>query len=44
LLTSSYNRLFENGEFPANWNKANIVVIHKKGDINDPNNFVESHC
>jgi hypothetical protein len=39
LITSLYNRLFKNGEFPGNWNKVNIVVIHKKGDINCPNNF-----
>lgn len=39
LLIVLFNRLFETGEFPDAWNKANIVVLHKKGDTNDPNNY-----
>lgn len=39
ILTRLFNRLFNTGEFPAQWNYATIVTIYKKGDVNDPGNY-----
>ena len=34
-----FNRLFDKGEFPADWSKSIIVPLHKNGDINSPDNY-----
>ena len=33
------NRLFEKGEFPESWTKCVLVPIHKKGNVNSPDNY-----
>ena len=38
-LRKFLNRLFEKGEFPESWTRAIIVPIHKKGNLNYPNNY-----
>ena len=39
FLTSRFNHLFNNGLFPEQSSKALLVPIHKKGSINDPDNY-----
>ena len=39
FLTSCVNHLFNNSLFPEQWAKALLVPIHKKGRINDPDNY-----
>ena len=39
FLVTLFNALFENGTFPTEWSKSIIVPIHKKGDINNPDNY-----
>ena len=39
FLTSCFNHLFNNSLFPEQWSKALLVPIHKKGSINDPDNY-----
>ena len=34
-----FNKLFKEGLFPAEWTKAIIVPLHKKGDPNDMDNY-----
>ena len=34
-----FNRLLDLGHFPDKWAEGFIVPIHKKGTLNDPNNF-----
>ena len=39
FLTKYFNKLFDSGLFPHQWSEAIIQPIHKKGDINSPNNY-----
>ena len=39
FLTSYFNHLFNNSLFPEQWSKALLVPIHKKGSINDTDNY-----
>ena len=39
FLAILFNNLFENGTFPDTWSTAIIVPLHKKGDINNPDNY-----
>ena len=39
FLTSCLNHLFNNSFFSKQWSKALLVPIHKKGSINDPDNY-----
>ena len=39
FLTSYFNELFNFGKFPSEWSEAIIQPIHKKGDVNLPNNY-----
>ena len=34
-----FNKIFESGKFPTDWSTGITVPIHKKGDVNDPNNY-----
>ena len=34
-----YNKIYESGVYPDSWSKGLIVPIHKRGDMNDPNNY-----
>ena len=34
-----FNKLFADGVYPEEWTKAIIVPLHKKGDINNPDNY-----
>ena len=34
-----FNMILDSGNFPNDWSTGIIVPIHKKGDINDPNNY-----
>ena len=34
-----FNKIFDSGKFPADWSTGIIIPIHKKGDVNDPNNY-----
>ena len=38
-LHSLFNAIFDQGLFPSLWTHSLIVPIHKKGPLNDPNNF-----
>ena len=39
VLNKLFNRLFSNGYFPSCWSKSILVPLHKKGDINNPENY-----
>ena len=34
-----FNNIFKVGYFPAQWSEGLVVPLHKKGSINDVNNF-----
>ncbi|KAL6121049.1 hypothetical protein NUSPORA_02097 [Nucleospora cyclopteri] len=34
-----FNRIFKTGQIPDSWNKSTIVLIHKKGDRKNLNNY-----
>jgi len=38
-LCKLFNAVFETGVYPLSWTKSVIVPLHKKGCVNDPNNF-----
>jgi hypothetical protein len=39
FLVKFFNNLFNNGLFPDEWTLAVLQPLHKKGDINNPDNF-----
>ena len=39
LLATLYNRIVETSEVPSTWQDAKIILLHKKGDKNDPANY-----
>ena len=39
VLVVLFNKIFDLGEFPEQWAKSIICPIHKKGPLDDPNNF-----
>jgi hypothetical protein len=34
-----FNYIIETGQFPKIWNESFLVLLHKKGEKNDPNNY-----
>ena len=39
IMVKLFNRLYVNGEYPKEWSESIIVTLHKKGNINDTNNY-----
>jgi hypothetical protein len=39
FFTKYFNKLFESGTFPSQWCESVIQPIHKKGDVNSPDNY-----
>ena len=39
FLTKYFMVLFSSSQFPSEWTKAIIIPLHKKGDINNPDNY-----
>ena len=39
MLTMLFNKILKSGIFPTSWNYGLIKLIHKGGDIYDPNNY-----
>lgn len=39
FLIKFFNYIFDNGLFPDNWSLSILQPLHKKGDINNPDNF-----
>ena len=39
FFMSFLNKLFDSGVFPDNWTESVIVALHKKGNVNNPNNY-----
>eukprot|EP00745_Piridium_sociabile_P015926 TRINITY_DN2374_c0_g1_i12.p1 TRINITY_DN2374_c0_g1~~TRINITY_DN2374_c0_g1_i12.p1 ORF type:complete len:1135 (+),score=79.90 TRINITY_DN2374_c0_g1_i12:1880-5284(+) len=39
FLVKYFNYIFDNGLFPEVWSLAVLLPLHKKGDINNPDNF-----
>ena len=39
FLVTLFNKLFDHGTFPQEWSKSIIVPIHKKGEVNQPDNY-----
>ena len=39
ILCEIYNKILDTEIYPTDWGKAIIAPIHKKGDINNPNNY-----
>ena len=38
-LFTLFNKIFDSRSFPENWATGLIVPLHKKGDLDDPNNY-----
>ncbi|CAG5073493.1 Similar to X-element\ORF2: Probable RNA-directed DNA polymerase from transposon X-element (Drosophila melanogaster) [Cotesia congregata] len=38
-IQAMFNRILEIGETPVCWSEVVLTMLHKKGDVNDPNNF-----
>ena len=39
VISKLFNRLFMNGLFPTCWSHSILIPLHKKGDINNPDNY-----
>jgi hypothetical protein len=39
FLTTFFNKLFDSGSFPLKWSESIIHPLHKKGDIDSPDNY-----
>jgi hypothetical protein len=39
FLTKYFNKLFETGTFPEEWTESLIFPLHKKGDVDSPDNY-----
>jgi len=39
ILVKLFNRIFETGEYPDSWTESLIVTLHKKGDVNNTDNY-----
>ena len=39
FLTKYFSVLFSSSQFPSEWTKAIIIPLHKKGDVNNPDNY-----
>ena len=39
FLVKLFNKIFDGGMFPREWSKSIVVPIHKKGDVNQPDNY-----
>jgi len=39
FLYSLFNKIFSLGCFPASWTEGHVIPLHKKGSLNDVNNF-----
>ena len=38
-LHKLFNEVFNSGHFPSEWANSIIYPVHKKGSVNDPNNY-----
>lgn len=38
-LTTLYNRVMNQSQVPKSWNRGRVVLVHKKGDTTDVNNY-----
>lgn len=39
FILSLFNRIYELGYFPDSWSEGFVVPLHKKGSLNDVNNY-----
>ena len=39
FLVDLFNHIFSTGQFPQAWTEAMIHPLHKKGNVNDPDNY-----
>ena len=39
FLNPLFNEIFDSGCFPDTWSESIITPLHKKGPIDDPNNY-----
>lgn len=39
VLCNLFNKIFESGVFPENWSEGYIIPLHKKGNLNDVENY-----
>ena len=38
-LRMLFNRIYFSGTFPVNWSKILLILLYKKGNVNDPSNY-----
>lgn len=39
VLCTLFNKFFDSGYFPETWSEGYVVPLHKKGDVNNTNNY-----
>ena len=39
FLTLCFNKVFTDGTYPEEWTRAVIILLHKKGDLKDLDNY-----
>ena len=39
MLCVFFNKLYDLRYFPSEWSEGFIVPLHKKGDVDNPNNY-----
>ena len=39
FLTRCFNKVFTDGTYPEEWTRAVIIPLHKKGDLENPDNY-----
>ena len=38
-LCNLFNKIYEKGHFPENWSEGYVIPLHKKGSINEVDNY-----
>jgi len=38
-LCTLFNKVFNSGNFPQSWSEGSVIPLHKKGSVNDENNY-----
>ena len=39
-MCNLFNKIYETGHFPDSWSEGYVIPLHKKGSINDVENYL----